>query len=464
MTCSRYIALGFAAAVLCAPRVRATTWYVDVDNCPGPGSGTALDPFCMIQVAIDAAADADEIVVAPGAYYETINLSGKAITVRSADGPAVTTIDAQGTNTAVTCGMGEGPATVLEGFTVTGGAGPAGSGGGMGNYRSSPTVIGCVFTGNAGPLIGGGMFNRESSPTVIGCSFVDNSAAYTGGGMANEGVNDPSDPTVTGCTFSENTADDGAGMANLGDSQPTLADCRFLENHALGGGGGLAHSGGGMTITDCVFRGNTAADDGGAIWSSRGYSPITNCTFIGNSADATGGVYSCCGSWPVITNCLFWDNAPAQVFGDMDVTYCTVQGGYPGATNIDADPLLVDPGQGNFRPGIGSPAVDAGHNWAIAGLTATDLNGDPRFAAGAAGSATGCGAPVVVDMGACEFQGAPCPVKFGDIDGDGAVAVSDFLLMLADWGPCATDCCLSDLDLNGSVGISDFLILLAHWG
>jgi hypothetical protein len=67
-------------------------------------------------------------------------------------------------------------------------------------------------------------------------------------------------------------------------------------------------------------------------------------------------------------------------------------------------------------------------------------------------------------MGACEHQGAPFPVKLGDIDADGAVAVSDFLLLLADWGPCTSDCCLADLDLDGYVGIADFLILLAQWG
>jgi hypothetical protein len=464
MASSRHLPSVIAALLGCAAGARADTWYVDVGDCVAPGSGTEQDPFCSIQAAIDAAANADEIVVAAGTYAETINFSGKAITLHSADGPAVTIIDAQQTDTVVVCGAGEGPATVLEGFTITGGSGPAGSGGGMGNYRSSPTVINCVFTDNTGPMMGGGMFNRESSPTVIGCTFNANSAAYTGGGMANEGVNEPSDPVVIGCTFIANTSDDGAGMADIGDSQPTLTACRFIDNVALGGGGGLAHSGGGSPITNCVFSGNIAAYDGGAIWISRGYAPITNCTFVGNSADATGGVYACCGGWPVITNCIFWDNVPAQVYGEMDVWYCTVQGGYPGATNIDADPLLIDPGQGDFRLGDGSPACDAGHNWAVAGRATTDLNGEPRFAGEGTATDGGCGAPVVVDMGACEHQGEPFPVRLGDIDGDGAVGVPDFLLLLADWGECADACCLADLDMDGTTGIPDFLILLGNWG
>jgi hypothetical protein len=55
-------------------------------------------------------------------------------------------------------------------------------------------------------------------------------------------------------------------------------------------------------------------------------------------------------------------------------------------------------------------------------------------------------------------------VQLGDIDGNGAVGVTDSLLILGAWGDCTEDCCLADLDLDGDVGISDFLILLAYWG
>ena len=67
-------------------------------------------------------------------------------------------------------------------------------------------------------------------------------------------------------------------------------------------------------------------------------------------------------------------------------------------------------------------------------------------------------------MGPYEYQGEPFPVKLGDIDGDGAVGINDFLALLATWGSCAEDCCLADLDLDGDVGITDFLIMLAKWG
>ena len=57
-------------------------------------------------------------------------------------------------------------------------------------------------------------------------------------------------------------------------------------------------------------------------------------------------------------------------------------------------------------------------------------------------------------------QGIP-----GDLDGDGQVDVSDFLILLASWGPCDhCENCPPDLDHDCVVGVSDFLILLANWG
>ena len=40
----------------------------------------------------------------------------------------------------------------------------------------------------------------------------------------------------------------------------------------------------------------------------------------------------------------------------------------------------------------------------------------------------------------------------------------DSLGLLSDWGGCVEECCLADLDLDGTVGITDFLILLGAWG
>jgi len=53
-----------------------------------------------------------------------------------------------------------------------------------------------------------------------------------------------------------------------------------------------------------------------------------------------------------------------------------------------------------------------------------------------------------------------------DLDMDGVVGITDFLMLLGAWGPCPDPPleCPADLDGNGDVGVDDFLDLLAAWG
>ena len=208
MSCHhRFVIVAVGTVFLSA--AQADVLFVDADNCPGPGSGTETDPYCWIQAAIANAVDTDEIVVAPGTYFEMINLLGKAVTLRSSDGPETTTIDAQQTGgTTVGCWNGEGADTILQGFTITGAQGGLAFGCGMINNESAPTVINCMFSGNHG-LFGGGMWNINSSPTVINCTFSANVADNAGGGM----LNIDSSHTVANSTFSGNSATNGRAIA-----------------------------------------------------------------------------------------------------------------------------------------------------------------------------------------------------------------------------------------------------------
>ena len=56
----------------------------------------------------------------------------------------------------------------------------------------------------------------------------------------------------------------------------------------------------------------------------------------------------------------------------------------------------------------------------------------------------------------------PACACIGDVDGDGEVGITDFLDLLAVWGPCVG--CPEDLNGDGAVDLVDFLALLAAWG
>ncbi|MHC4946249.1 MAG: hypothetical protein ACYTG7_24820, partial [Planctomycetota bacterium] len=73
--------------------------------------------YPKIQEAINAAANGDTVLVAAGTYYERINFKGKAILVKSSDGPEVTVIYGNDIDTVVKFINGEGLDSILEGFT-----------------------------------------------------------------------------------------------------------------------------------------------------------------------------------------------------------------------------------------------------------------------------------------------------------------------------------------------------------
>lgn len=115
-----------------------------------------------IQAGIDAAlCDGDTVLVAPGTYDENIDFSGRSIHVISEGGADVTTLrPVSGSEPTVSIGLGEGPGTELNGFTLEGGV--------------ASTVI---FVNSAEPLIQSNVFHGYQSylpnAVVIGCHGSD---------------------------------------------------------------------------------------------------------------------------------------------------------------------------------------------------------------------------------------------------------------------------------------------------
>jgi hypothetical protein len=237
--------------------------------------------YDTIQAAIDAAIDWDTVIVAEGTYTGTgnrdLDFGGKAITVRS-ENPndpvvvAATVIDCQGSEASRHRGFrfhsGEGPASVVDGLTITNGFGQSEyvgyarvpAGGAIFCVRSNPTISRCRIQGNeTGSIVGrgGGMHNERSNATIINCTFSGNSAHY-GAGMYNRNSN----PTVTGCTFSGNSvygnSSFAGGMVNW-NSSPTITNCTFISNSSDWRGGGMYNEGNKATAHLAAIRQTTAA-------------------------------------------------------------------------------------------------------------------------------------------------------------------------------------------------------------
>jgi predicted outer membrane repeat protein len=313
-----------------------------------------------IQAAIDAAFDGDILLVHPGTYVENLDFQGKAITVKSVMGPAQTVIDGNQADCCVVFRNGEGPDSVLEGFSITNGIGvfisPFRYGGAIAcMYQSSPTIRGNVIHDNSAEMHGGAILSYiNSNPMIIRNVIMNNTCASKGGGIY--------------CSSSTGTI-----VNNL------------IINNAASSGGGI----------NCAYNSNAV---------------IVNNTSWTNFANSGAGLSFEFNSNATVTNNIVYNNLPAGS-GEVNlynsnpiITYCDVRGGWPGTGNIDKDPLFIDADGMDFHLSRLSPCIDAGDNSAPE-LPAQDLDGDPRVFPGTRPDPSILFTPAllaVVDIGADE--------------------------------------------------------------
>lgn len=378
-----------------------------------------------IQGAIDAAADGDTVVVAPGTYYENVSFKGKAIEVRSAQGAAVTTIDGNSQDPVVQFG-GEGPGSILRGFTIRHGAATTSShsytldGGGISIHTGSPKILDNIITDNAACDGGGGIYASFGAPVIQGNEVSHNTQSGCSGGVGGGGiaVGGSGAAVVVHNTISDNFwGSAGGGITLFAAGNPVVEDNVIQRNTAYGQGGGmwivnrsdaliaqnlivgnLAQAGAGVYWTvpsgargPLVVNNTVAGDAGSSLVFSGGFDAQTQV--VNNIVAAGSGVGLRCEFMPPLMSHNNVSSARARAYLCSDLT------GIDG--NISADPQFVDPAAGNYHLRYGSPSVDAGDNSAP-DLPSTDIEGAPRILDG-----NGDG-NAVVDQGAYEVT-TPAP-------------------------------------------------------
>ncbi len=331
-----------------------------------------------IQAGIDAAAAGDTVLVADGTWTgggnQNIDFKGKAITVRSENGPADCTIDCAEAGRYAFRGFlftnGEGPDSLLQGFRIingvvygtwdakgggiyVSGASPriedciiescrAWYGGGIFLEDSSAEILNCVITGNDSSWGGGGICCFDTGVRIIGNSIVDNEAYDAGGGIfcySSSGVviegNEIANNVVTEIdyfgagggifyyssntlTFTNNVITGNSAYQSGGGLDCTAASAiisgNTFEDNTAPAGGALRLLGSSPTVENNLFVANHADWYGGAIHCRNASPVITGCTMSGNSAETfAGAVYSSSSSAPLITNSILWGNSPDQI-------------------------------------------------------------------------------------------------------------------------------------------------------
>ncbi len=234
---------------------------------PPPPSACDVCPagcaFASIQAAIVAASAGSQIVVCPGTYGENLDFRGKALHLRSAEGPWRTVVDGGGRAPVVTFSSGEGFGSVLEGFTLTGGAGIAG---GIFLTQSSPTIVRNVIRGNTGQFGGGILVGNLAYPVIVGNWIAENRAELDAGGFF---IGYKSLPTLYANTVYGNVAEyyGGAWWQYLWDF-PLVRNSIFWGNTQVQGPPSYTYAWGDVTYSNLEGwpsgetggEGNTSAD------------------------------------------------------------------------------------------------------------------------------------------------------------------------------------------------------------
>ncbi len=307
-----------------------------------------------IQRAINASSNGDTVVVSPGIYYENINFRGKSIVLTSLfylsyDTSYISSTIINGSTplypdsaSCIILNSYEDSTTVIQGFTITGGAGTKWVDiHGAGTYRE-----------------GGGILTEFSSPIIRYNYIHDNYVNKTTG-----------------------VSSTGGGAIRCGDGSPVIINNIICNNQAYGYGGGIVSNYCTSTIQNNLIANNSGghAYGGGGIWLTGAnintQVNVINNTIVNNHVAGTGTYSGKGGGVFVFTiranleNNIVWGNTQSSgnamrtfAGGLIVANYCDVQNTTSGIGNISAAPLFSD--STYFFLTSTSPCVDSGDPFA----------------------------------------------------------------------------------------------------
>lgn len=308
---------------------------------------------------------------------------------------------------------------ILDGFTIKNGY--ATNGGGVYNYKVSPSLRNLVYKNNVATASGGALYNENAYANVTKSIFKNNTAQYGGAIYHRAAKGNYADLVIT-----DNTAIQGGGIYHFGN-QPTYSNMIIKNNSANVGGGFYIRQVFDFYLNNILITGNSAADSlSSAIYTVNARPIFTNTTIADNAANAVK-----------LSNFSVQFNN-SIVFGGVDgadtLRYSLVEGssdttnGNIYGVGISKNDIFKNPALGDFslKPIISNVAFDAGKDSLFTGLDSTtlDLAGNLRRI------------DSVIDLGAYEIQHAITP------NDSGVVYVKDTATGLGngyDWANATAD-------------------------
>lgn len=282
--------------------------------------------FPTIQLALDASASGDTVLLADGAFTgagnRDLSFRGRAVVLASQSQSADACIlDVQAgpddPHRGFLCSTGEGPGTVIENLTIAHAYGPVGSAVLM--LASSPRFRRVVFAENA-TSAGGAAYVVNGSPAFEDCVFHDN-ASPLGAGAAFY-CKFGGAPHLTSCKFFDNQARFGGAAYCRDNAAPVFEHCVWVGNYAYTGGAFMGADVAQPQLTDNTFDGNRGGLGGAVYLGEAVNAALARCEFSRNEASRGGGL-ACWNNVPTLEACLFAENRArllgAGVYADSGV-------------------------------------------------------------------------------------------------------------------------------------------------
>lgn len=385
--------------------------------------------------AVALAKSGDEIWVMAGTYVERFSLkSGIGLyggfagteTTRTQRNPTANLTSIDGNSGGIVVSItGASSSTVLDGFTIKGGA----STGDISMSNSQAVISNDIVTGS----VTRGIYISGGNPYVLNCQitnngtigihcyytitsingntirgnktnglYLDTTTSYVGSNVIRDNkssgiyVNSPANIVGNQICYNQSSTDGGGIKIDAG--APNILGNTITGNIAVADGGGIYGTKSSAVISNNVISWNTAGEGGGISLYMECDAKVTNNTIVNNAAmgRTNGGGVTLDNASTTVKNVTVANNLIA--FNSTGVyRYDTVttpvlshnclwaNGAYgyrgmtAGATDIAADPLLASTSLGDYHLTAASPCVNTGDDSA-AGAGAKDIDGEARIA------------------------------------------------------------------------------------